>query len=537
MGVTISSGKGNGIIGKLIFTGFGLFFAFIGSLFAKQAWQSLQETKAMQQWAQTSCTIISSEVEDDGEDFKLAVSYSYSVEGKTYTAERYGHRTCYTAETLGEIDRVRKRLAPGKTVGGHYNPAHPAEAVLDLSTVKNARRALGFTLLFPAFGLFFASIPWLRSRKNKSAQPGMEPKSTECAGKLFMVAFGLVFALVGLLAFKAMFLTPLQQTREAKAWTEAAATVVSSKVKSHTGDDSTTYSPYIAYRYEINGEDYLGDRYSFIGGSSSGYDSKAAIVGQYPQGRAITIYYDPANPAESVINRDASKNNPIGLIPLVFTLVGVVVMASAFRMKKAALDPRQAQERIVTLKAASPAGKALGLMAFTLVWNGVVYFLIKSDAPRLFPILFGFFGMLMIGASIHAILALFNPRPTVEITPGDIRPGTSVALRWRLSGRADRIGTLSIKLQCLKITTQTSGSGEDRSTHVAKTSLHESQLLQTQSQPEITQGTLQFTIPQDLPTSRPGNTDGIRWQVLFHGDIARWPDMKEELPFTVYPNG
>jgi len=52
----------------------------------------------------------------------------------------------------------------------------------------------------------------------------------------------------------------------------------------------------------------------------------------------------------------------------------------------------------------------------------------------------------------------------------------------------------------------------------------------------IAQGALQFAIPEDQPPSEPGNDGGIRWQILFHGDIFHWPDLKKELPFTVYPD-
>jgi hypothetical protein len=55
-------------------------------------------------------------------------------------------------------------------------------------------------------------------------------------------------------------------------------------------------------------------------------------------------------------------------------------------------------------------------------------------------------------------------------------------------------------------------------------------------QSEIAQGTLQHIIPENRPASRPGQENGIEWQIVFHGDIARWPDLKAELPFIVYPN-
>ena len=142
--------------------------------------------------------------------------------------------------------------------------------------------------------------------------------------------------------------------------------------------------------------------------------------------------------------------------------------------------------------------------------------------------------MLVISA-IHSILAIFNPRPSVEITPGSIQPGTSVAMRWHINDRADRISQLNIVLKCLKVTSETQRSGGETKTRTVKTPLYEQELLQTESQLEIAQGTLQFTIPEDRPASRRGNTNGIQWKVAFNGDIGRWPDMKQEMGFTVYP--
>ena len=535
MGLTVSSRSSGGIAGKLIFSAFGLFFAFIGSQFVKQEWRNLQEAKAMQQWAHTSCILVSSEMKDDGEDFRLEVSYRYEVAGKVYTSTRYGRRPHYTAETIGEIDQIQKKLQKGKTFDCHYNPANPAEAVLDLPSVKGARSSAGFTLLFPGFGLLFATLPWLRGRKKKTAPNLSETPKPARSGKHFLILFGAVFSLFGLIALMPMLIIPLQKTSSAKTWTTVPATVVSSKVKSHTGDDSTTYSPYIAYRYEVGSEEYLGDQYTFMGGSSSGYEGKAEIVRQYPKGHTFNIYVNPDDPAESVIKRDASKNLLFGLIPLIFVFVGIAVIIAGLRAKKARLDPGQARERVVTLKGSTPVGKAIGFTLFALFWNGVVFFLFKSEAPLLFRILFGGVGIILIAATIHATLAIFNPRPVVEITPGDIRPGTSVALRWRINGRSDRIGKLTLSLQCLRVTTETSGHGKNRSTRTIKTPIFDNELLTTDRQNEITQGTLQFLIPEEKSCSIPGNDGGIQWQLVFHGDISRWPDLKQELPFIVYP--
>jgi len=533
--VTNRSSKRSGWVGNLIFSGFGLFFAFVGSQFVKQEWRNLQETKAMQAWVKTECTIVSSEMMDDGEDFKLEVAYRYEVDGAVFRSTRYGKNPNFTADKVGEVDQARKRLQPGKVFDGYYNPEDPAEAVLNLPTISAARRSVAFTCLFPAFGLLFATIPWLRKRKGREKVAEEKEKSGN-APKIFLMLFGAIFLGAGLLATKALLITPLQKTQAAKSWNATQATVISSKVKSHSDDDGTTYSPYIAYRYEVGGEEYLGDQYTFLSASSSGRAGKVAIVKQYPKGHTFTVFVNPENPAESVIKREASRSLLFGLFPLIFVGVGLAVIIAGFRIKKPKLDSAQAREHIVVLKGTSPVKKAVGIGLFSLFWNGVVYGLSISDAPIFFPLIFGFFGVILLGATIHSILAIFNPRPEVELTPGDIHPGTPVAMRWRMLGRCDQINTLTITLKCLKVTMETTGSRENRTTQTVKTPLHEKELLQTDSQNEIAQGTLQFVVPDDFPASRPGNTNGIQWQIVFHGSIARWPDLKQELPFIVYPS-
>jgi hypothetical protein len=537
MGLSISTRSGGGLLGKIIFSAFGLFFAFIGTQFVRQEWRNLKETQAMQRWTPTACTIVSSEINDEGEDFRLEVTYRYQVNGQTYTAERYSRNKYFTAETIGEIDRIGKQFPAGQPATCHYHPARPDEAVLTLPTVKSARTSLGLTFLFPGFGLLFAAIPWWGGRGKRKAEPEQtrDAKPGKRPAKWAPVIFGAVFAVIGLAVLKPLVLTPLQKSRGARTWDSVPATVVSSKVKSHKGDDSTTYSVYIAYRYEAGSEEYLGDRYHFMGGSSSGYEGKAEVVRQYPKGRTFNIYVNPADPSESVINRDASKSLLPGLIPLLFFVVGVIIMIAGLRAKKATLDPAQSREHVVALKGASSVGKAAGITLFAAAWSGIVFIIFKSDAPILFHIVFGAAGIFVIGAAIHAVLAIFNPRPEVEITPGSIRPGTSVAMRWRTTGRADRIGNLVITLQCLRITTETRRSGGKTRTTTVKKPILTQELLQTGSPNEIVQGTLQFRIPEEQPASRPGNHDGIRWQLLFHGEIPQWPDMKEELGFTVYP--
>jgi hypothetical protein len=146
------------------------------------------------------------------------------------------------------------------------------------------------------------------------------------------MVFGLVFAGAGVAVGFQSF-SSLRQYRAASAWVETPAVVTASDVRSHRGDDSTTYRPYIAYAYTVDGQDYEGDRYDFWNVSSSGYDGKAAIVRAHPVGREIRIFVDPANPVESVINRQAGWGILFPtLFPLIFIVVGSAVFVAGARM-------------------------------------------------------------------------------------------------------------------------------------------------------------------------------------------------------------
>lgn len=534
MRFTASKPSTGGIAKKLIFGAFGLFFAGIGCMFVKKELYSLQETKAMQRWAETPCIIASSEIQDAGEDFELVLSYTYSFNGRSYTATRCERQGNFTDESVVEIERLQKTLAPGAETRCWVNPDNPDQAVLKRPSVTHAVRTIGFALIFPVTGLFFASIPWLR-KKSRVSNPGPETVSKTKSAKLATILFGSVFALVGLLMIKPFLITPLQKANDAKTWDSVPATVISSKVKSHSDDDGTTYSIYIAYRYEVNGREFTGDRYSFISGSSSGYEGKAKVVSQYPKGLVFNVFVNPINPGESVIRRELSGFIWLGLIPVLFATIGIIILIKTIFAKPPALDPQQARQNTVTLKGPSPFAKAVGISLFTILWSGFFMLLIKLRAPIIFPIVLGLTDLGILCAAVYQILAVFNPRPAADLTPGNIHPGTAVSLRWRIDGNAARIEKLAIKVQCIKVTTETSGDGENRSTQVVKRPLYEEEIVCTENAFEITQGAATFKIPDDQPVSRPGNSDGIQWQLLFHGKIARWPDLKQELRFIVYP--
>ena len=118
-----------------------------------------------------------------------------------------------------------------------------------------------------------------------------------------------------------------KKAEESQAWSATAGQVTQSYVReSQTRDDdgylTTTYYPEVRYTYQVMGVEYAGDKVSF-GGAVGGNRNKASeVVAQYPIGKNITVYYDPNNHEDAVIERRMGSKGFL-IIGVVFTLVGI----------------------------------------------------------------------------------------------------------------------------------------------------------------------------------------------------------------------
>ncbi len=97
----------------------------------------------------------------------------------------------------------------------------------------------------------------------------------------------------------------LKQLDARRRFAKAPGVVVSSRVKYHpaTSDSGATYEPIVKYRYAVAGRDYVSTRYAYSFGSTGEQKHARAIVRRHPKGAKITVYYDPKDPASSVLDR------------------------------------------------------------------------------------------------------------------------------------------------------------------------------------------------------------------------------------------
>jgi hypothetical protein len=91
---------------------------------------------------------------------------------------------------------------------------------------------------------------------------------------------------------------------QSQSWPNTAGIIMKSRVEV-SGGETTSVSPKIVYEYVVGGQTYQndnvrpGDDYMTLGGRGTAYD----IVDRYPVGSAVIVFYNPANPAQSSLER------------------------------------------------------------------------------------------------------------------------------------------------------------------------------------------------------------------------------------------
>ncbi|MBE2222281.1 MAG: DUF3592 domain-containing protein [Anaerolineae bacterium] len=138
--------------------------------------------------------------------------------------------------------------------------------------------------------------------------------------------FFLIFLLVGA-GLSWWGWTILQNARASADWPSVEGRVTSSLVDYSTDSDGgDSYSPKVTYVYVANDLSYESRTIKF-GENSYGSERKAQeITSRYPEGQAVTVFYDPANPDKAVLEPGVSSGSYIVLgIGALFVLIALFV--------------------------------------------------------------------------------------------------------------------------------------------------------------------------------------------------------------------
>lgn len=119
---------------------------------------------------------------------------------------------------------------------------------------------------------------------------------------------------------------------KALSWPSVPGKVINSSVLIRTQEDSgdaiTTYLPQIQYEYQINGNSYVSNVWRFgVGFATSFREWEArSAVERYPTGSAIAVFFNPANPAEAVLEPGKTPYVAAGIVGAVFILLGLGIL-------------------------------------------------------------------------------------------------------------------------------------------------------------------------------------------------------------------
>ncbi len=403
------------------------------------------------------------------------------------------------------------------------------------------------------------------SQEPASDQPVTQRPGTGRRNGCVAVALFGVFLLFGL-GFSAVFAVPAWQVVRARSWTPVPCEILDSEVEDHPADDGDTYSVELRYRYEVGGRKYVGDRYTFLGGSSSGSESKQRIVDRLPPGTRTTCWVDPADPSEAVFERGFTRDYLWILLPLLFVAIGAggIVLglvalrkqgtraqaapsdwlpeAAGTRAAAGAVGAAAGTEPLVLEPAAGPVGKLFLVSFLALFWNGIVGVFVyhawqgwREGAPdgclTVFLVPFVLVGLALILSVPYQVLALFNPRPHLTLTPGRLTLGEPAELAWRFSGRPGRIRRLAITLEGREEAEHRSG----KDTATARETFATLPVVEAASAAGIATGSARIEVPADTMHSFDADHNRIVWTLKVRGDVRSWPDVSEDMSVVVAP--
>jgi uncharacterized protein DUF3592 len=121
------------------------------------------------------------------------------------------------------------------------------------------------------------------------------------------------------------------QADASQGWSSVTGQVVESDVSHRTTTDADgamndSYAPRVRYTYRVNDADYAGDKIVFGFMTSYNVDAKAReVLTKYPVGQQVTVYYDPANPENAVLERKAGSTMAGMIIGVALIIIGLCI--------------------------------------------------------------------------------------------------------------------------------------------------------------------------------------------------------------------
>ncbi len=130
-----------------------------------------RSSQGIANWPDTTGTVIKSEIYRHERRTQTAttvtytptVAYTYTVEGRTYTADKRNTEPYYMASFKDEEEAqdVLKVYAPGSAVKVYYNPAAPEQAVLEKPRATLHNTVIWYGIVIMLIGSGAIALPFI----------------------------------------------------------------------------------------------------------------------------------------------------------------------------------------------------------------------------------------------------------------------------------------------------------------------------------------------------------------------------------------
>ena len=546
---------------------FGMFFG-IGALFVVMILRESAERLDTYRWAERRCEITQSQVVRRGGEQPYAPRVGFRTIDEGPRA--IGQRIDLSEPTKASWGAAHRALAPypeGASVPCYVSPS--GTAVLKQGPVAFTAWLL-LPLIFVAIGGVGLVATWMPVRRDAQGRTRVEPlvRSGDQARRgRGLVWAGAVCLAIGLPVGWYFAIKPFSQMLEARDWSSERCTVEHSSVVSISSDDGTTYRVDILYRWDRGRGVEYSSRYSFFGGSSSGYAGKKEIVGRYPVGAEVDCFIDPVQTNEAVLVRGLTGHALIALVPLALVVLGAGLVhygrlraarrarmqmqlergQSGFSPDDPILDilpPVDLSRGSVVLESKSSRWTRLAGVTFAaLFWNGIIGVFAnvawkshERGRPEwfltIFLVPFVLVGVGLVFGIIHALLAVGNARPRVIASTRAPKLGERVNLEWQFEGRTAPLERVRLTLRGREEATYQVGTD----TRTSSETFYEETLAEIPTPACGLGGHTTFRIPDEAMHSFESEHNKIIWELELEGEIRRWPDVKETYPLVVFPH-
>ncbi len=385
---------------------------------------------------------------------------------------------------------------------------------------------------------------------------------------------GLLFLAIGSVGTYFVLIAPILRTMDAQTWSEASCQITESFLETSSGDDGDTYRPAVRYRFTFNDRSYTGDKFDFSEMYSGGREGQQHRLDTVPVGAKVACYVNSDNPSESVIYRDLGYGIILpGLLVLLFPLAGLGMLYAGFKTgfsggtksnSLAAVSTTDYLAPSISVAAnsgekmlgiakvtegpltheSSPMLRLIGALLIAAFWNGLVSFFLfqfiadwnSGSIEWVLALILVPFTLVGIGLLVfvgYSILGLFNPRISIEISPHPQALSGPIQVAWKIKrGSVASLKDLVFSLEGKEVARYRRGTDT-----VTDTQTFYTKELRSVSATEVQmrQGRFQFSVPENLVPSLSVPNNEIVWALKCHGRIDRWPDISEDMPFTVFP--